>query len=154
MISRCQKCRPFATDDEIASIDLASESRNVQLMISGAQNPGVRTHQTLAFFQEKSGRLSRPCNRLPNSLRNDVMEEDSTPSDRTIKTVSSEWGKISVLIHAFTMFDSFWRSNPTIFPQGSFYKSPLANRRTNACSTTWHSVHDNVEIPSRFVSYK
>jgi hypothetical protein len=37
MISRWQKCRPIAIDGEIARIDLVSESRNVQQMISWVQ---------------------------------------------------------------------------------------------------------------------
>ncbi len=50
----------------------------------------------------------------------------------------------------------FFLGGPTLpfFPKGSFYESPLANRKINACSTTWHSVHGNAEIPPRFVVFK
>ena len=88
MISRWQKCRPIAIDGEIARIDLVSESRNVQQMISWV-------HRFWNSHESNSGILSGEIGQAITAMQSPAQLSQKRRYGRGFHAVSAHLMNIS-----------------------------------------------------------
>jgi hypothetical protein len=127
MISRWQKCRPIAIDGEIARIDLVSESRNVQQMISWVQ-------RFWNSHEPNSGILSGEIGQAITAMQSPAQLSQKRRYGRGFHAVSAHLMNISENVEESFSFRGcfleagffFWRNKRTIFPQGLFPKYPFS----------------------------
>jgi hypothetical protein len=156
MISRWQKCRPIGIDGEIARIDLVSESRNVQQMISWV-------HRFWNSHESNSGILSGEIGQAITAMQSPAQLSQKRRYGRGFHAVSAHLMNISENVEESFSFRGcfleagfffFGGTNAPFSPKGCFrntlFRVQIKVHRQMKCAEEggclnreWTRIHAN-----------